>query len=545
MKMKKTVKMLAASVLAISMLAGCGAPATDAPESKKPESKVESKVEDLKAPLQTAPLKVHFHSNNKYTLNNTDGKLKPVYQLSSDSTGILIESTANPVAEKSEQEFELQAAEQFPSDIYGGNNIRNRVYTYAEQGAFLPLEDLIAEYAPNIKAYLDENPDVVKSLTSPDGHIYMIPYIPDGTVARTWWIRQDWLDALGLEVPTTVEEFEAVLYAFLNDDPNGNGQKDEIPLFNDKFEEIFRTANLWGARVYGTDSFKERVVIGEDDKMYHAWIHDDFKYAITQLARWYKDGIIDNEVFTRKANTARQTLWSKENRGGVTHEWLASTSTYNANVELLASIPDFKVTSFLPVSFNGKEGYEEHHRTLVKPDGWAISAKTTQPEISMMWIDWFFSPDGKTAANFGIEGESYTMVNGKPQFTDEVLSTGTVNQYLWDNFGAQNPIGFPQDYEYESQWTNEEGQKAFDLYFNEANFWPETPIMTFTSDEIAIQDQYITGLNTYMDETVQGMIEGKFDVEAYWDTYVAKCKELGVDELVAVYESAYERYKNS
>ena len=50
--------------------------------------------------------------------------------------------------------------------------------------------------------------------------------------SQFYWIRQDWLDKLGLAVPTTVDELHDVLLAFKNNDPNGNGKADEIPLFD-------------------------------------------------------------------------------------------------------------------------------------------------------------------------------------------------------------------------------------------------------------------------------------------------------------------------
>ena len=88
------------------------------------------------------------------------------------------------------------------------------------------------KYAPNIKAYFDENPDQRKALEWIDGKIYYIPCIGDGDVSMGWFIREDWLDNLGLEMPKNVDEYYNVLKAFKTQDPNGNGIDDEIPYFN-------------------------------------------------------------------------------------------------------------------------------------------------------------------------------------------------------------------------------------------------------------------------------------------------------------------------
>ena len=490
-----------------------------------------------------AVLNIHFHSNNKHTLANEDGGLRPIFQKAADELGITVNSVANPVATNSLQEFELQATEKFPADIYGGTSIRQSVNSYAVMGAFLPLNELIEEHAPNLKAFLDENDEVRKSLTAADGNIYFLSYLPDGGVGRAYFIRTDWLDELGLPVPTTFDELESALYAFRDRDANGNGQKDEIPVFNDKWEELIRLANLWGARVYGYDSFSQKVVLDEKGQMYHAWIAPEFKEAMIGLHKWYADGLIDPEVFTRKKNTARQTLWTQTNVGGMTHDFPASTANFNYNPELLATVPNFKVQAFKPVCKNGQP-FEEHHRVVAKDDGWAISAQCKNPVAAIKYMDWFFSPEGRIASNFGIEGQSYTMVDGKPVFTDEVLSQSNVQTYLQTEYGAQLPIGYAQDFAYEVQWTAKEGVEAFDLYNSgEVKYVQTNPTLSFNEEEQAIYDTYVSPLNTYLDETVTGFITGKLDVEKEWDAYVANCKEMGVDEVVKIYNTAYARYQ--
>lgn len=544
---KRLLAITLAGIMAAGALAGCSSkPADNGAAGTSAESETAAKGESAGTEAlagDPVELKIHYHSNNKFTVLDKDGNLLPVFALAAEKTNVTLVNTANPVAQKSEEEFQLQATDKFPADIYGGANLKGPIFTYALQGAFVPMNDLIESDAPNIRKYLEENPDIKKALTAPDGNIYMLNYVPDGDVGRAYLIRTDWLDNLGLEMPKTLDELEKVLYAFRDNDPNGNGEKDEIPYFNDKFEEMIRLANLWGARVYGNDSFKDRVVMNGDGKMYHAWTAPEFKEALINLNRWYQDGIIDPEVFTRKANTSRQTLWTKENRGGMTHEWVASTTNYNYNEELLAAVPEFKVEAMLPVSANGA-AFEEHQRAQVKPDGWAISSNCKDPKAAIRFMDWFYSEEGNRAANFGIEGQTYTMENGKPQFTEDVLKQGGVNVYLQQNYGAQLPIGYAQDYEYEKQWTVKEGQEAYDLYKN-ADIWSAqyTPILNYTEEETAIYDQYLTSLNTYQDEMVNAFITGKTDIESNWDTYIEKCRELGSEELARIAQDAYGRYQ--
>lgn len=547
--MKKNITALAmAVIMAAGSLAGCGTGSketTGAGQTSGTAGTTAGQSESTTAGTrESEELKIHFHSNNKYTLLDADGKLLPVFALAGEKTNVTVVNTSNPVSQNSTEEFQLQATEKFLSDIYGGNSLKGPIYTYALQGAFVPMNDLIEQYAPNIKKFLDENEEIRKAQTAPDGNIYMLNYIPDGDAGRAYFIRTDWLKKLNLKNPETFEELEAALYAFKDGDPNGNGKKDEIPYFNDKFEEMIRLANLWGARVYGYDSYTDRIVLDNNNRLYHAWTAPEFKEALKGMAKWYADGIIDPEVFTRKANTARQTLWTKDNTGGMTHEWIASTTSYNENEELKKLVPDFMVEAVLPVNKNGA-GFEEHQRSLAKPDGWAISSNCKNPEAAIRFMDWFYSEEGRRAINFGIEGETYTMKDGKPQFTEAVLKeSGGVNFYLQKNYGAQLPIGYAQDFSYEAQWTNQQGLDAYNLYTTSDIYTaPYTPVLNLTPEETEIYDQYVTGLNNYQNEAVSAFITGKESVDAGWDTYIQKCKDLGSEELVNVYQQAYERYQ--
>lgn len=108
----------------------------------------------------------------------------------------------------------------------------------AKDGAIIPLEDMIEQHMPNLKKVLEEAPEYKSMITAPDGHIYSFPWIEElgsgkqriQAVDNLPWINVEWLNKLGLKMPTTTEELKEVLIAFKTQDPNGNGKADEIPL---------------------------------------------------------------------------------------------------------------------------------------------------------------------------------------------------------------------------------------------------------------------------------------------------------------------------
>ncbi len=540
MKMNKRISMLLASTMALSMLASCGSSdggssdsGVDANVASIPQEVSENPVS---FPLDSAKeYTFHYHARNQYVFDPS----WPVFQEMTSLTNISLVNTANPVATNSEEQIQLQAIDKFPSDLYGGNNTAPYYMLYGPQGAFYALDDYW-EYLPNFLSYLNDNPDVAATIVAEDGKIYHIPYIAEGGVARTYHIRQDWLDNLGLETPETVEDLEAVLVAFRDDDPNGNGLKDEIPYFNDKWNEMIRLVNLWDARCYATDTYAERVCVDENGEMYHAWTADEFKTGIENVSRWYDEGLIDQEVFT-KGNSSRKE-YIPGDIGGMTHEWVASTSSYNDTV----TIDGFNFVTFAPpITATGNQ-WEEHQRIKVKPDGWAISVNCDEPEELFAFMDYFYSEEGRILSNFGVEGVHYTMENGKPIFTDLVLKNDkAANSYLEEDVGAQLKHGYWQDYEYEWQWTNEIGQAGVAMY-TEADYAGNVIIMpelNYTSSELATYEELITPINSYLDEIIMTwVIEDWTKIDGQWDDHLARMDTLGVDELLANYQSAYDRY---
>lgn len=100
----------------------------------------------------------------------------------------------------------------------------------ANEGIYIPLEELITQYAPRIQSCLDSFPEGRDTVTTPDGHIYTVPImVPQPVTENVVLINRAWLEAVDMEMPATVDELFDVLVAFRDEDPNGNGLADEIP----------------------------------------------------------------------------------------------------------------------------------------------------------------------------------------------------------------------------------------------------------------------------------------------------------------------------
>jgi len=538
MKRKKFTAVFLATLLALSILAGCGTgeylttdqpqtTATGATTAQPTESATEATEKSLLISDKPLELKIHLHYWNYLAFDDN----WPVFVKAAEMTNIKLKGTASSVATNSDELFNIMIA--------SGNDIPDIIQTqyslerfnkYGPEGAVLPLNKLIEEHAPNIKAFLENNPDVRKYITANDGNIYYLPYCPDGAAAKGWFIRKDWLDKLNLSVPQTVDEYYGVLKAFKTKDPNGNGDpNDEIPYFSRSKQGAYELFPLFGVTVLEYE---------KDGKYQFDRYSEKFKVAVVNIAKWYKEGLIDPEIFTR-GSKARDILLG-ENKGGSTHDWFASTGVYND--KLKDTVPGLEFAPMIPpADINGKT-WDESARAMIGEGGWAISGKNKSSVETIKYFDFWFTEEGRRLMNFGIEGDTYTMVDGKPVFTDKVLKAEKpVNDYLW-SIGAQLEIGFKQDFEYEKQWTNPVALQGVNQYMEGNYMMPVFPKLSHNEEEQKVVSSIWSGINTYINESLMEWILGTKNVEDTFDNYMNELKKMGIEDYLKAKQTAYERY---
>ncbi|MGG4036295.1 extracellular solute-binding protein, partial [Paenibacillus cisolokensis] len=149
-------------------------------------------------------------------------------------SNVKVDWIAIPDATVSEKKNLMMSSGDYPEAFFGSMGFSSdEVVKYGAQGIFLPLEELIEQHAPNLKALFAEYPEVKKAITAPDGHIYSLPYVDTSIMDASlrYYINNDWLTNLGLKPPETLDEFTEMLKKFRDEDANGNGDpNDEYPM---------------------------------------------------------------------------------------------------------------------------------------------------------------------------------------------------------------------------------------------------------------------------------------------------------------------------
>jgi putative aldouronate transport system substrate-binding protein len=506
---KKITSLVIATAITAALISGCRGTTT---------SNIETPEE----------LTIHMHFFD-YCVYDEDW---PIFQKAAEITGIKLRGTVSETISNSGQAYSTMLVENTLPDII--HYTTPSLTTLAKDGGLIPLDDLIDKYAPNIKKFFEECAVARLAATAPDGHIYFIPGSLSGVdenaiPAMGWFIRQDWLDKLGLKRPTTVQELHDVLLAFKQRDPNGNGEADEIPLFKraggiSDILQLFDADNGWR--------------LNKDGKLVFGQTEEAYKNAMRELAKWYKEGIIDPEIFSR-GSQARDQLLSTD-KGGCTHDWFSSTASYNDKyAETVPGLNFIPITP--PADINGVIK-ETTVRGLTHGLAWGISKDNKYPEATIKYFDFWLSEEGRTLNGYGVEGLHYNVVDGEKVFTNTVLSAKEGIPTYMRNQG-QVEIGTVGSLATELAGMNEIALKGFNEYRNNKYGVAPVPPFNLNEEENEIKNQYYTNLTTFMNEQQQKWLMGVETVDATWDKYIETITNMNYYEIEKIYNDAYNRIK--
>lgn len=407
-----------------------------------------------------------------------------------------------------------------------------------KEGVFIPIEEAVDKYAPNIKATLDLT-NVRRDMTLPDGHIYSPPYpIPEPECFFAPWINQVWLDKLGLKMPTTTEELKEVLIAFKTKDPNGNGRADEIALTSRADHFYFWTA-MFG---YPTPDATLTMV---DDKPTYTGTMDFVKDAYIYFADLYKAGLIDPELFT-------QDITTYNNRGKGEDATYGVAIMYNpadiapgldeAELRIRGNdyvpLPPLKSsTTDKPMWARGSSGLTLFRTQLV------ITDNAKNPNTIIRWLDNLYSEKNSVQAAMGVFGITSeknadgvyeqlpkTDVTGAPGYAEWIGSMPKyVPEAIWDSF-----VRAPS--EIQMNKTNDEMDAIW------ANNMVEiTPPTWMSAEESAEISTIQTDIANYVKQKRAEWVTGVSDVSKDWDAYKAQMEKLGLPKLIEVNTAGINR----
>ncbi len=438
--------------------------------------------------------------------------------------------------EQIEQKFKLMLASGNYPDIVALN--MDNFKKYGPQGAFIPLNELIKEKAPNVQKHLVDDPVKRTMAVAGDGNIYGVSLQTAVRTSEGYMVRQDWLDRLQLKQPETIDDWHDMLKAFKEQDANGNGNpNDEIPLATTSYAYM-SFADAWGIQPSPVGTRW----VEEDGTIKFSPIDPRFKDFLATMNRWYEEGLLAKEFLTYKNEDLERLVFSDQ-VGAIEH-WVGYVASFNANAQAeKINGFDFQVVP-PPVLNAGDKPMTFQQQAPLHPISWGISKNNKHIDETLKLFDYIYGEEGQRLANFGFEGDTYEIgEDGQPQFTDKIMKSPEGSaKALW-RLGIVPLIGFRQDEQFERQYTaTKDVEKQLFTYVEKDYFRDLFPTLNFTEQEEKRLSEIRTPMFTYIDEMTTKFIVGTESLDKFED-YVSRVKSMNYGEMESIYLAAYDRYK--
>lgn len=422
------------------------------------------------------------------------------------------------------------------------------VHLYAEdsvkkmldEGIIFSLNPYIEKYAPNLKKLLEDNPEILEEISTDDGRIFMFPEVRLDKRTRMnsgFAVRADWLKQAGLDIPETIDDWYYLLKTFQQMDMNGNGQPDECFIsmgYENSSQSLTNFAVAYGL-LDGENAF-----FVQDDVVKYGPYEDDYRNFLEEMAKWYREGVIDAEFCTQDAQQFADKMISGV--GGAFYGNLSGNfgKFLNENKDN----PEYDLVAVpTPKAPDGKVYATSSSYAKIVSHGAAISSSNPYVVETVKWLDWHYSEEGSTLFNWGIEGEAFEFVNGKRQFTDLILDNPdgwSVEEAAARYAGGvltQMPI--VEDTEVYLQTKVLPQQKhAIELWFEANTEWILPTLYLDTEEDENIRSMR-SEITRYVEEQFYKYIMGIESLESF-EEFQRQLQTMGIEQVLHSYQEAYD-----
>ena len=609
---KKVISILLSLTMVAGLLSGCGGGGSDTGSSSDSGSSTPSEnVEDIQEAVDSAAsaedtgltpeeqeavdagiialdgslpiIKDPAAFEEKYGkismlfINSAD-RVIPVGELAmcqkwAEDTGVEFDWQSIP-GEGAQEKINLMLAsgEDLPDAFwnFGDGKSGNIVVQYADQDVFLPTEGLINEYMPNLKKILDDHPQYRAEITAPNGHTYGFPYIEEmyGLVLTggPLLINKTWLDQVGKEVPTTVDEWVDCLKAFRDGgDLNGNGEADEIPMATwfgatdsfGSYNMFYRFTGTFGcADSYcGGNAYADHLRL-IDGKVTFTAMDEAFRKTAEFFNMLYNENLIWNGSFEADESASYKTSLIKEDvaRIGCFGTWTDQEITNLDVHDEYVPLPRLEGEA-------GKMGFANNYSELQDSSDTAITTTCKFPHVIARFVDYMVGdPAISVQSNWGAEGYNYKLDEngilrtpldeqgryvaqqegadyadfGKAR-TNSTTARGSMivlNEYY------ETVAGYAYDAVQLLEWQRVNGKdEVLEEYYT-------IPRVMMTVEELTRLAQIQPTVSDIVDRYINTWVTSGV-TDDNWNAYLGELEAAGVNDVVSIYQTAVDRSTKS
>ena len=533
---KRAISVFLVTVLILGALAGCGGSGSGSKRVNKSKLIGNTYVEDFPIVKETETLKIMVVKLPNHSDLDTMG-FTTEYE---DLTNVKVDwNVVTPNDIDSQKTLALTSGNLPDVMCLLDNRLGdNDLLTYSKNGTFIQLDELIETYGSNIKKMFEKYPDVEANSKSIDGKIFSLPTVNKSSENHMrfpykLYIRQKWLDNLGLETPTTVNQFYDVLKAFKKDDPNGNGDADEIPFAMPGINPSY--FGSWGVSYHFTT---RNLSVDENGQVQYSYATDGTKKGLSFLNRIVSEelGVMfdtDNKFNTRVKNGMVGAFYGIDK--------------YNVAGEIG---DEYEMIAPLNAEDGSQPTLSVSNDTI--PNIFVITKACKNPATALRWVDYFYSAEGSLLANYGKEGDLIEKAkNGKYEF---ITGKNALDRYQY-TLGHALPMLIDDDIN-GLILTGEDSKSDINImrereliddtkntYFGK--YEPKNEIGLIFPDEQAnaVIDKYWTGITDYANEKINQFALGEENVDTGWSAYIAELEKKGYKEVMAEFQRIYDQQR--
>ena len=430
---------------------------------------------------------------------------------------------------------------------------------YGSLGIFIPLNDSIDQHAVEFNRVVEQYPRLLDTITAADGAIYSLPHINDCIHCaqdRKLFIYQPWLDALGLEMPTTTEAFHTVLQAFKEQDPGANERAAVFPLatcidgWNSELD-----LTLMNSFVFNPG---EPYLFNQDSVVTASYLTEGWKQGTRYMAALFAEGLIDPDSFTQTT----EQLIAKTSPDGPTRVGAAVGGSWEVFVEYDANDPAARWSEYtLAPALAGPEGVQISAWNPYWPfasGNFIVTENCANPEIAFRWADGLYDLEtsmrsvyGPPGANWRWANEGETGIDGQPAIwarlpvedDDEAVRVG------WSETGPSfrsSRLRLGESLEnLDLRATNLDllTEEVLAPFRQPPQWW--LPPMYFNQDQAAVVAKIQATLIPFVKESLVRWITGEGNIDDEWEVYLGELDAIGVQPYLDAHQSTFEAQRGS
>jgi putative aldouronate transport system substrate-binding protein len=417
------------------------------------------------------------------------------------------------------------------------------------------------QFASDVEADL-----ITSNMYSPDGNMYGFPFYssdPTDSQVECIYMNQVWLDTLGLEKPTTLDEFYNVLVAFRDEDPNGNGIADEIPLLGydvvdmrSDFFFIFANSFLY----YNYQSFG-RFFINEEGKLDTGYTQEEYRESLRYVKKLYDENLLAPFSLTQDFTQFKALIDLPDGEitkvGALAHHPWSGREGWTYNAEGFSKVLEY--TALAPLKGPDGVAWSPYTNTGMRFNVF-ITRDCENPEAAFRLLDYACDPHVSIVSRRGEEGVDWEYVDPSTPGRYEVLGFDTRYRVMMDAWAQteQNSI-YNLEFHFlparafasvaATDFDTDVARRREEIFMeglaDRLGNYPDEIVMylVYTEEELNEINQIITDINTYTDEARVLFATGGLDLDADWDDYLAEIDAMGRQKWLDAAQAAYDRMK--